>query len=190
MDPESVLAEAMEDSAENEVPVPESTESVEGAEMSPVPPQDAPVINFDGFLTERQPPLVSKTVDNLMPASLVTSPEMESVEKSNVPVSEKSWADVVDLTVPPVGPSQHSVRPKSAPPLPQRVKPAGREPATIPKLTDQLARKPTQQTKVSTRQKQKDTPGETPSETMDTSYGTRKCKLSEENSDDNPPKPS
>ena len=58
---------------------------------------------------------------------------MELVETSGALASEKSWAHVVDSTVPHVGPLQKPNRPKSAAtPLPQRAKPTGQKPASIP----------------------------------------------------------
>ena len=199
VDPESVLAEELETSPDvTESSVLESVSA--SADISPTPPQDSPVVNSDGFLAERQPPPVSDTVRN--PASTLSSSETETNEKMSVPaaeelsvsVPEKTWADIVDSSVPPVGPPQNPEKdqPVSASaPLPQRAKTTGRRPATAPSLIPTLGRKPTQPAKVPTRRRQKELPAETVSESMDTSEGSRKRKNSEDASGKRtPPQPS
>lgn len=110
VDPESVLAEQMELAEEMREHLRKTNDTPDlESNMSPTPPRDLPAINSEGFLTEHQPSPVARTTRN--PAPILSTPEMESVERSNVPASEKSWADVVDATVPPVGPSQKGERP-------------------------------------------------------------------------------
>ena len=60
-----------------------------------------------------------------MPLPSTSPSKMESVEKFSTPSSEKSWADVVDSTVSPVGPPQEPSRRNSVSvPLPQRQTPS------------------------------------------------------------------
>ena len=140
VDPESVLAEQMDPTEQTEELTDDVTPVLESnnAEMSTTLPQDSPAINSEGFLIERQSPPAAGTVRNLA-LTLSTPPETCLIEESNVSASEKSWADVVDSTVPSVGPSKKPARPHgSLVPLPQRAKPTGQRPASIPAPIAQL----------------------------------------------------
>lgn len=67
--------------------------------LTPYPP---PVIDSEGLLTEPQPTAVADTTRGYEPTPESAPSETRTAEKHSTP--GKSWADVVDSTVPPIGP--------------------------------------------------------------------------------------
>lgn len=105
MDPKSVLANQVDKHpGDNWTPASKSNDTA-FAEESPTPSQDSPTVNLEGFLTEHQLPSVAGPVRNPAPSLGYAPPQTESVERSCVPASEKSYADIVDSMVLPAGQS-------------------------------------------------------------------------------------